>query len=95
MPSTKRKPRRDSDKCSIINRTVSFNIEDPFQAQLLKAVDDWTNFSGSVKRLIAATLSGEAIPAQHTYISEPSMGVQAQPEPFIETQEDWDPTELF
>lgn len=62
------KPRRDSERCSIVNRTVSFNIEDPFQAQLLEFVSQWTNFSGTVKRLLAAEMGGRSVPAPvHQY----------------------------
>lgn len=95
----KRKPRRDSEKCSIVNRTVSFNIEDPFQLYLLEAVDSWTNFSGSVKRLISAALSSSSraetqtlvldAESSHTSISNGSMSdssVDAEP---------WDPSDLF
>lgn len=36
----------------IVNKSVSFNVLDPFQSQLKKHCDQFTNFSGYVKRLI-------------------------------------------
>ncbi|GLG02270.1 hypothetical protein Alches_23110 [Alicyclobacillus hesperidum subsp. aegles] len=56
MRANTRKPRRDSDKCVIVNRTVSFNLSDPYQAALFQYTDAWINFSGAAKRLIAAEM---------------------------------------
>ncbi|MFD1675590.1 hypothetical protein [Alicyclobacillus fodiniaquatilis] len=92
MPN--RKPRRDSAKCSIINRTVSFNIEDPFQAQLLAAVDQWTNFSGGVKRLIAASLSPQS-PIQMQSFSPIMQAPEGQNLNVTDDADEWDPIELL
>ena len=47
------KPQKRSSKCSIVNRTVSFNLEDPYQRQLLEQSYQLVNFSASVKRWLA------------------------------------------
>ena len=55
------KPRRDSAKCAIVNMTVSFNVEDAYQFQLLQYVQAWTNFSGTVKRFIGAQMNDDQV----------------------------------
>jgi hypothetical protein len=37
---------------AIVNKSVSFNVLDPDQAQMKKFVDQYPNFSGYIKRLI-------------------------------------------
>jgi hypothetical protein len=36
----------------IVNKSVSFNVLDPFQAQMLKYVEQYPNCSAYIKRLI-------------------------------------------
>lgn len=87
-----RRPRRVSSKCSIINRTVAFNLENEWEDQLDKVVSDWTNFSGAVKRLIAASMDDRpqvvSVPVRET--SMPVATADAD-----NPAEEWDPTELF
>ncbi|QQE81531.1 hypothetical protein [Alicyclobacillus sp. SO9] len=59
------KPQKRSSKCSIVNRTVSFNIEDPYQRALLERSQQLTNFSAAVKRWLA----GETTPSVQSYQS--------------------------
>ncbi|MFB5191996.1 hypothetical protein [Alicyclobacillus fastidiosus] len=47
------KPQQRSSKCAIVNKTVSFNVEDPYQAELLKRTQQFPNFSAAVKRWLA------------------------------------------
>lgn len=69
-----RKPRRDSDRCAIVNRTVSFNMDDPFQLSLLEYTDGWVNFSGGIKRLLAAQLnSGVTLEVPSQTVSPPQI----------------------
>lgn len=95
----KRKPRRDSEKCSIVNRTVSFNIEDPFQLQLLESVDSWTNFSGSVKRLIAAALVDVLTDGSQTQAlssrTQQELISNGSVDDKVFDSEPWDPSDLF
>jgi hypothetical protein len=37
---------------AIVNKSVSFNVLDPDQAQMKEFVDQYPNFSGYIKRLI-------------------------------------------
>jgi hypothetical protein len=39
-------------KKKIVNKSVSFNMLDPFQAQMIKHVEQYPNFSAYIKRLI-------------------------------------------
>ena len=63
------KPRRDSAKCAIVNMTVSFNVEDAYQFQLLQYVQAWTNFSGTVKRFIGAQMHDNQVAVTFPSIS--------------------------
>ena len=63
------KPRRDSAKCAIVNMTVSFNVEDAYQFQLLQYVLAWTNFSGTVKRFIGAQMHDNQVAVPFPSIS--------------------------
>ena len=36
----------------IVNKSVSFNVLDPYQQQMKKYTDQFPNFSGYIKRLI-------------------------------------------
>jgi hypothetical protein len=55
------KPQKRSSKCSIVNRTVSFNVEDPYQRKLLEQSYNLVNFSAVVKRWIAGAVNTPVI----------------------------------
>lgn len=42
----------------IINKSVSFNVLDPFQRQMKEHVDQYPNFSAYIKRLIQRDMEG-------------------------------------
>lgn len=42
----------------IKNKSVSFNLIDPFQKQMMEFVDQYPNFSAYVKRLIQRDMEG-------------------------------------
>lgn len=42
----------------IVNKSVSFNVVDPFQAQMKEYTEQFPNFSGYVKRLIQRDMEG-------------------------------------
>lgn len=42
----------------IVNKSVSFNVLDPFQRQLKTHCDNYPNFSGYIKRLIQRDMEG-------------------------------------
>ena len=42
----------------IVNKSVSFNVLDPFQRQLKSHCDRYPNFSGYIKRLIQRDMEG-------------------------------------
>ena len=44
----------------IVNKSVSFNVLDPFQHQLKSHCDRYPNFSGYIKRLIQRDMEGGA-----------------------------------
>jgi hypothetical protein len=44
----------------IINKSVSFNVVDPFQQQMKEHVDQYPNFSAYIKRLIQRDMEGGA-----------------------------------
>jgi hypothetical protein len=87
------KPQKRSSKCSIVNRTVSFNTEDPYQVELLEKSYNMVNFSASVKRWLAEASSVTAKTHENIpiIISAPS-----QPVPVHEPVPGFDPvTALF
>jgi hypothetical protein len=43
----------------IVNKSVSFNVLDPFQRQLKTHCDKYPNFSGYIKRLIQRDMETE------------------------------------
>jgi hypothetical protein len=43
---------------NIVNKSVSFNISDPFQRQMKQYVEQYPNFSGYIKRLIQRDMEG-------------------------------------
>jgi hypothetical protein len=43
----------------IVNKSVSFNVLDPFQRQLKSHCDKYPNFSGYIKRLIQRDMEQE------------------------------------
>ena len=50
----------------IVNKSVSFNVLDPFQRQLKTHCDNYPNFSGYIKRLIQRDMEGAARQQQRT-----------------------------
>ena len=42
----------------IVNKSVSFNVVDPFQQQMKEHVDQYPNFSAYIKRLIQRDMEG-------------------------------------
>lgn len=52
------KPQWRSNRCAIVNRTVSFNVEDPYQAELLQKSQQFPNFSAAVKRWLSGECEG-------------------------------------
>lgn len=83
MPGRKRTPRRDSERCSIVNRTVSFNVEDPVQLRMLEHADKWVNFSGAIKRLLTADMGTESVGKVHR-----SVEFMPRPTPHVECEDD-------
>jgi hypothetical protein len=47
----------------IVNKSVSFNVLDPFQRQLKTHCDKYPNFSGYIKRLIQRDMETQRTPA--------------------------------
>ncbi len=50
-----------------MNRTVSFNIEDPYQAALLERSKQFPNFSAAVKRWLAGESLSNPMPTSATF----------------------------
>lgn len=57
----------------ILNKSVSFNVLDPFQRQMKEYADQYPNFSGYVKRLIQRDMEGGN--AVKTIKKAPAQGV--------------------
>ncbi|MFB5191646.1 hypothetical protein [Alicyclobacillus fastidiosus] len=74
------KPQQRSSKCAIVNKTVSFNVEDPYQAELLKRTQQFPNFSAAVKRWLAGEsgVSIPVVPLQSEVVSVPQAVVATQ-----------------
>jgi hypothetical protein len=87
------KPQKRSSKCSIVNRTVSFNTEDPYQRELLELSYNLVNFSAAVKRWLAGEASNSVVSHVEPVIKEPA---DAATNPVHELITDFDPvTSLF
>lgn len=78
------KPQRRSSRCAIVNRTVSFNVEDPYQQKLLEKSMLFPNFSAAVKRLLAGEPQSFSQPTVPT--SSPQVVTSPQP-----VRDDFDP----
>lgn len=42
----------------IVNKSVSFNVLDPFQLQMMEYIEKYPNFSSYIKRLIQRDMEG-------------------------------------
>lgn len=90
------KPQRRSERCAIVNRTISFNIEDPYQAALLERSRQFPNFSAAVKRWLAGEQVSSTTPTTLEVVTAPPTAELPTSNPTLEPQADFDPlTALF
>ncbi|MCL6443646.1 MAG: hypothetical protein K6T83_09355 [Alicyclobacillus sp.] len=87
------KPQRRSERCAIVNRTVSFNIEDPYQAALLERSKQFPNFSAAVKRWLAGEPASNPMPASATFgdLMNPQLLQPPAPVQTSDSPTDFDP----
>lgn len=60
-------------KKNLKQKPVVFNVEDPYQRKLLDHTEQFTNFSGYIKRLIQRDMEGGSAPAAPSTKEDPGV----------------------